>query len=52
MVTDIKPEQSEKASSPILVTLSGIVTEVSLSIPLHKYAGICSTASPKVNEVI
>ena len=28
IVTEVKPEQSSKASSPMLVTLLGMVTEV------------------------
>ena len=52
MVMEVKLVQPRKALLPMLVTLLGIVMEVRLDIPEHKYAGIDSTLSPNVNEVI
>ena len=51
-VTEVKPVQSLKADSSILVTPSGIVTEVKPLNPEHKHAGICSTLSPNVMVLI
>ena len=46
---DVKPEQFSNALLPILMTLLGIFTEVSLFIPEQMEAGITSTSSPNVN---
>lgn len=35
IVTEVNPEQPEKASSPMLVTLLGISTEVKLEQPRY-----------------
>ena len=43
--------QLEKASSPIDVTLSGILIEARLDIPEQQYDGIDFTLSPNVNSV-
>jgi hypothetical protein len=48
----VNPLQSEKAPFPIVLTDPGNVTSLRLLIPLHKYAGIVSTSSPNVNDLI
>lgn len=48
MVTEVRPEQQEKAPHPMLVTLSGRVIEVRPEQPRNAYAGMISTLSPNV----
>lgn len=50
--TEVKPVHSEKALTPMLVTLLGMVMLVSLFMPLQIYPGIFCTLPPKVNERI
>ena len=52
MVMEVRPEQPENALFPILVTDSGIVMEVRRTISLHKLAGMDSTPSPNVKDMI
>jgi hypothetical protein len=49
---ELRDEQTKKAPFPILVMQLGILTEVRLFIAQHKYAGIYSTLSPNINDVI
>ena len=49
---ELRDEQAKKAPFPILVMQLGILTEVRLFIAQHKYAGIYSTLSPNINDVI
>lgn len=52
MVTEVSPEQRPNAFLPIVVTLSGMVTEVSLLICSQRLSGMYSTLSPKVKVSI
>ena len=50
-VMEVKPLQSEKADSPMVVTLLGMVIDVRLVIPEQILCGITSTSFPNVKEV-
>ena len=50
-ITIVKPEQSEKADFPMLVTLLGIVIEVKEEQPTKAAYPMLVTLSPIVTEV-
>ena len=52
MVAEVREEQFEKAPSPIVCTLLGIVTSFICFDRMNKYAGICSTLSPKTTSIM
>ena len=52
IVIEVSEEHPAKANRPILFTLLGMVIEVRLLILMHKSAGIYSTLSPIMKEVI
>ena len=50
-MTEVKPEQSRKASSPILVTEFGMITEIKPSQAQKAYSPMLVTDLPIVTEV-
>ena len=51
-ITEVIPVHSLNASFPIYVTDSGMDNSEICVMPEQRYAGIFSTCSPKVNEVM
>ena len=52
MVTEVKAVQPVKAPGPMLVTLLGIIIDVRFEKPEQRFAGIYSTSSPNIKDVI
>jgi hypothetical protein len=51
-IIEVREEQPEKACIPTFVTFLGIIIDLRFIIPAHNHAGIVSTLSPKVKDVI
>ena len=52
IVTEVKPVHFQKAELPMLSTLLGIIIDVRFEKPEQRFAGIYSTSSPNIKDVI